>query len=363
MSLEKKKNQEKEKLFKNSCSLKNKGFSQELLTWYQISKEDHPWRAFWQKHKSPYHVWVSEIMLQQTLIKVVVPLYIKFIKKFPNLRSLAQAETRDLQQAVKGLGYYNRFDRLHKAAKYLCEQGSRVVWPSTHAAWKKIPGVGEYTASALSSICFDEKKAVVDGNVERVLSRLFLITDTINSYSMKKTLQELSQNLITEEEPGDYNQGIMELGQKVCLKSKPLCGSCPVSVHCVAFKKKLTHTVPVVVKAKKSVEVHLKALVTVRKNKIFLANRENGSRFLKNRMGFPLEELKKTEKKSEKLIGSFSHSITHHKIRVDIVKSSVSSLKKQQGLWVEAKDLESCLISSLDGKILKFMRRDESSPF
>ena len=343
------KEKKKAQLLKQGPVLKKTGFSKNLLNWYQENKESHPWRTFWLKHKSPYHVWVSEIMLQQTLIKVVIPLYLKFFKKFPKIQDLANAESKELQQAVKGLGYYNRFDRLHKAAQYLCEKKLPVEWPDSYEAWKKIPGVGEYTASALSSICLDEVKAVVDGNVERVLSRLFLIREEINTYSMKKILGELSQTLILEESPGDYNQGIMELGQKICLKSKPLCSSCPVSSYCLAYKKKATDSVPVVLKNKKSVEINITALIAVKKGKVFLTKRGEKSRFLKNRVGFPLLEIKKTGPS----LGSFSHSITHHKIRVRVVKSSAQGLPKNlEGIWVEKSELENNLMSSLDSKIL-----------
>lgn len=330
------------------------GFTKNLLFWYSKNKESHPWREYWKQYKSPYHVWVSEIMLQQTLIKVVTPLYVRFIKKFPNLQSLAAAETKDLQQAVKGLGYYNRFDRLHKAAKFLCGQGESLVWPNTFESWKKIPGVGDYTASALSSICFNEAAAVVDGNVERVFSRIFCITEEINSYAMKKNLRQVGQTLLCVKNPGDFNQALMELGQKVCLKAKPLCHLCPVAKNCKALAKNKTEELPVVIKNKKSVAVQLKALVIEKKGKIFLEQRDKSSKFLKNRLGFPLVESKQ---KPKQVLGSFSHQITHHKISVDVVKSLKTP---ENGLWVSKETLASHLIASLDNKVLKALERANS---
>ena len=286
----------RKRLLQEAENVASKNFSKRILCWYLKNREKHPWRIYWEQHQTPYHVWVSEIMLQQTLIKVVTPLYIAFIKKFPDLAALAQAEKKDLQQAVKGLGYYNRFDRLHKAAKFLCEQQGVPMWPATYEEWKKIPGVGDYTASALSSICLNEESAVVDGNVERVLSRIFLIKEEINSYAMKKTLKAVSQVLISSKNPGDYNQGIMELGQKTCLKAKPLCTICPVKSFCKAYAKGQTNKVPVVVQNKKTVDISMTALVVQKRGKILLSHRGENSRFLKNRTGFPLlESAKKKE--------------------------------------------------------------------
>ena len=330
-------------------------FSTKLLAWYKKEKASHPWRLLWEKHKDPYHVWVSEIMLQQTVIKAVTPLYVEFIKKFPTVFDLAKAKEESLRTAVKGLGYYSRFDRLHRAAKDLCAKKDFFEWPQTFLEWKKLPGVGDYTASAISSIAFNEVKAVVDGNVERVFSRLFEIYEPINSAPMKKSLQEISESLICKKNPGDYNQAIMELGQTHCSKNNPSCKSCPVSFSCISFKKNTQNSLPNVLKREEKVDVDLYLFVIQKKNKFFLSKREGATPFLKNRPGFfLLRDLEKKPLKKE-ICGVYKHTITKHNIKVHVVLGSEEMIKKEKGIWVEAKKLQDALMTSLDLKALKVL--------
>lgn len=339
-----------------SQELKKKKFSGKLLTWYQRNKAKHPWRQYWEKYKSPYHIWVSEIMLQQTLIAVVSPIYIKFIKKFPSIALLAKATEEDLRQAVRGLGYYNRFDRLHRAAKLLHEANSPNFWPQDYLAWKKLPGIGEYTASAICSIAFNQKKAVVDGNVERVLSRIFSIHEPINTSKMKRSLQQINQELISHKFPGDYNQAIMELGQTLCNKTKPLCTRCPVKASCKSFSDKTQEQLPTILKKEQKEEIEIYALMIKHQNKIFLSKRENNSIFLKKRIGFPLR--KKTPKNSFQFdsLGSYRHNITKYKINIHVVMTDKKNLREEDvGLWVDQKKLKEKLVTSLDLKALKYL--------
>ena len=343
-----------QKSLKQAKSSKFKNFSTDLLFWYDEVKVSHPWREFWEEHQDPYHVWVSEVMLQQTLIRVVTPIYVRFIKKFPTARSLADAKEEEIRAYVKGLGYYSRFDRLHRAVKILCEASTPLSWPNGFSEWKKLPGIGDYTASAITSIAFNEVRAVLDGNVERVLSRLFMISEPINSPSMKKDLQKICDVLVSTDRPGDYNQALMELGQTHCSKSEPSCESCPVSSCCLARRKNVQNTLPNIVKRKAREDLDLFALVVKKRGKIFLSNREGDSPFLKNRPGFPLlKNLKKKPLKKD-LIGTYKHSITHHNIKVHVISCEESSLsKKEEGVWVGMKDLESKLMTSLDMKAFK----------
>ena len=147
-------------------------FTKRLVSWYQENKRDLPWRLRWRKNQDPYEVWVSEIMLQQTVIKAVIPAYERFLKCFPDVHSLANANEDDVRLASRGLGYYRRFKLMHQGAKYLSLNPEK-LWPQTFAQWKEISGIGDYTAAAISSICFDDCSPVVDGNVERVFCRLF----------------------------------------------------------------------------------------------------------------------------------------------------------------------------------------------
>ena len=349
-------------LEKRAKSQKFKSFSRNLLSWYRDVKAPHPWRLFWEEHRDPYHVWVSEVMLQQTLIKVVTPLYIRFIKRFPTAYDLSRAKEEDLRPYVKGLGYYSRFDRLHRAVKLLCEEGPDFSWPQDHKEWKKLPGVGEYTASAISSIAFSEVKAVVDGNVERVFSRIFSIREPINSPRMKKDLQAVGELLICKESPGDYNQALMELGQTHCSKAEPSCLLCPVKSVCQAKKDKVQSDLPLVIKNDKKVELDLYALIVKKKGKVFLSKREVSSPFLKNRPGFPL--FKKLEKKPLKkdILGSLKHTITHHKITLHVVSAEEKHLaESDKGQWISPKKLSENLMTSLDMKAYKILIRKQEA--
>lgn len=353
----------KEKKFSLEGSLKLtkepsfKDFSKKLLAWYKRGKARHPWRLLWEKHGDPYHVWVSEIMLQQTVIKAVTPLYIAFMEKFPTVFDLAEASEEELRASVKGLGYYSRFDRLHRAAKELCDGKDSFEWPETFSDWKKLPGIGDYTASAISSIAFDVVQVVVDGNVERVFSRLFEIYEPINSPAMKKSLKELGQALICHENPGDFNQALMELGQTHCAKTKPSCETCPVKSSCLAFKKGVQASLPNVLKREEKVDVDLYLYVLKKKNQIFLSKREGKTPFLKNRPGFPL--LRDLEKKPFKkdILASYKHTITKHNIKTHVVLGDEKLAKKEEGFWVKEKDLADALMTSLDMKAFKILEK------
>lgn len=179
-----------------------------LLAWYRKGARDLPWR----RTKDPYAIWVSEIMLQQTQIATVIPYYLRWMKRFPTRKRLAQASQDDVLKMWEGLGYYARARNLHKAARMLD------ALPQTSVEWRKVPGVGPYTAAAIASIAYGERAAVFDGNVKRVLSRL--------------EAREVEEPPPPRGVPGDYNQALMELGQRVCTPRAPKCDECPLSAGC-----------------------------------------------------------------------------------------------------------------------------------
>jgi A/G-specific adenine glycosylase len=186
-----------------------------LLAWYRKTARDLPWR----RSRDPYRVWISEIMLQQTQIATVIPYYERWMHRFPSVQSLAKAPLDDVLKAWEGLGYYARARNLHKAAQTL----TSTAWPKSAEGWREVPGVGAYTAAAIASICFGERVAVFDGNVRRVLSRLAAADVTVPPGPRGV--------------PGDYNQALMELGQRICTPRNPACGDCPVSKQCRARRK------------------------------------------------------------------------------------------------------------------------------
>ena len=215
-------------------------FSNTLIHWYLQNNRDLPWR----KSKNPYFIWLSEIMLQQTRVAQGLSYYIKFTSTFPTVFDLAKADESTVLKMWQGLGYYSRARNLHFSAKQISKELNG-VFPSTYEEIIKLKGVGDYTASAISSICFNEPTAVVDGNVYRVLSRYFGINTPTNSTSGIKEFKLLAQTLIDASQPGTYNQALMDFGALHCKPQNPLCETCPFCNSCVAFEKKLTKELPV----------------------------------------------------------------------------------------------------------------------
>ena len=199
-------------------------FSKVLINWYLKNNRELPWR----KTKNPYHIWLSEIMLQQTRVAQGLPYYLKFTEAFPTVFDLANADESYVLKLWQGLGYYSRARNLHFTAKYIAEELNG-VFPNTYKGLLKLKGVGDYTASAIASICYSEPTAVVDGNVYRVLSRYYGIDTPINSTKGIKDFKELAQQILDKENIGAYNQAIMDFGAIQCKPKSPNCGECPLS--------------------------------------------------------------------------------------------------------------------------------------
>ncbi len=214
-------------------------FSNRLVYWYLQNKRDLPWR----KTKDPYLVWMSEIMLQQTRIAQGLNYFLKFKEAFPTVHDLAKADESTVLKLWQGLGYYSRARNLHFTAKYVSKE-LKGNFPKTYKDLIKLKGIGDYTASAIASICFDEPNAVVDGNVYRVLSRYYGIETTINSTKGIKKFKQLAQSLLDITQPGTFNQAIMDFGSLQCKPQSPDCNSCPLSDSCVALDKNLIKELP-----------------------------------------------------------------------------------------------------------------------
>jgi A/G-specific adenine glycosylase len=215
-------------------------FSNTLIYWYIQNNRDLPWR----KSKNPYFIWLSEIMLQQTRVAQGLSYYMKFTSTFPTVFDLAKADESTVLKMWQGLGYYSRARNLHFSAKQISKELNG-IFPSTYKEIIKLKGIGDYTASAIASICFHEPTAVVDGNVYRTLSRYFGIHTAINSTSGIKEFKALAQTLIDTSQPGTYNQALMDFGALHCKPQNPLCETCPFSESCVAFERKLIKELPV----------------------------------------------------------------------------------------------------------------------
>ena len=245
-------------------------FSKRLIYWYLQNKRELPWR----ETTNPYYIWMSEIILQQTKVNQGLPYYKKFIKTFPTIHDLAKAEEDVVLKLWQGLGYYSRARNLHFSAKHIVNQLNG-KFPNTYKDLLKLKGVGDYTASAIASICFNESTAVVDGNVYRVLSRYFGIKTSINSTKGIKEFKQLAQELIDTKKPATFNQAIMEFGAIQCKPKNPDCNNCPLNNSCVALQKKLVKVLPVKDKKFTTKKRYFNYLVIIsQKNKIVLKQRK-----------------------------------------------------------------------------------------
>jgi A/G-specific adenine glycosylase len=220
-------------------------FSETILTWYKKHARDLPWR----RTKDPYAIWLSEIILQQTRISQGLPYYHNLIDTFPTIGDLARAEESVLFRHWQGLGYYSRARNLHKTAKYISNE-LLGIFPNSYEKLIKMPGIGPYTAAAISSFAFDEPKAVVDGNVFRILSRFFGVETDISHSSARKIFTDLAEELIPASQPAAFNQAIMEFGSLQCSPA-PQCETCPLQTGCHAFAHKKVKEFPIKTKKTK----------------------------------------------------------------------------------------------------------------
>ena len=306
-------------------------FRAKLLAWYDASKRDLPWRVT----KDAYRIWLSEIMLQQTRVAVVKEYYLRFLKRFPTLTVLAGARLSSVLAAWSGLGYYRRARALHAAAQVVARK-LEGRFPRTAEELRALPGVGAYTAAAIASIAFDQPVAVVDGNVERVITRLF------GSEFETAMVWKRAQELLDAARPGDFNQAVMELGATICLPRQPLCEACPVHRWC-ATRGEFGDTV---------VESRKKSFVR------YCLARNNGSVFLVRRPGDAslmagMWELPELTGESEETGSGFKvrHSITVTDYAVEVVSGNppVSA----SGRWVPVARVIRLPLTGLTRKIFR----------
>lgn len=263
-------------------------FSNILIYWYLQNKRVLPWR----ETKNPYFIWLSEIMLQQTRVAQGLAYYLKFTTAFPTVFDLAKAEETTVLKMWQGLGYYSRARNLHFSAKQIAAELNG-AFPKNYKEIIKLKGIGDYTASAIASICFKEPTAVVDGNVYRVLSRHFGIQTAINSTTGIKEFKALAQTLIDQTQPGTFNQAIMDFGALHCKPQKPLCETCPFSDSCVALEKKQTKELPVKEKKIKVSKRYFNFLVLKTVNDKTILTERKGKGIWRGLYQFPLIERKK----------------------------------------------------------------------
>lgn len=316
-------------------------FAKNLIAWYLRNKRELPWRST----QDPYFIWLSEIMLQQTRIAQGLPYYLKFIEAYPNIKKLADAPEDEVLKLWQGLGYYSRARNLHATAKFISRHRNG-NFPNTFKELLELKGVGDYTASAIASISFNIPEAVVDGNVFRVLSRIFGIHTPINSAVGQKEFKKLAQQLIDPDNPGTYNQAIMEFGARFCMPQNPDCISCIFKTECFAYKNDMVSALPVKLRAKPVQKRFFNYLVLITKDEKTLLQQRLGKGIWEKLYEFPLiesskkiglKDLSKTEEFQNLTKGLEMESVTLYNDQAVIHKLSHQHLHTQ--FWiVEIKD-------------------------
>ncbi|MDR0767402.1 MAG: A/G-specific adenine glycosylase [Methanosarcinales archaeon] len=351
--------------------------SSALLSWFDQFGRDLPWRVRG-AHPNPYVVWAAEIMLQQTTVKTVIPYFYRFLEKFPDIQMLADADIEDVLLMWQGLGYYTRARKLHECAQYLVKNcGGK--FPETYSELLKLPGIGPYTAASISSLAFNKREAVVDGNVIRVISRLYGIQEsTAVSLPM---ITKKAQSLMSETRAADYTSAIMDLGATVCTPKNPACGECPFAADCAALSLDLIDEIPKIEKLQKVNKI----------GKLFWIENEVGEVWIRKRSEkgllhglteFPWEAIVGDHSQLQEIPYPFAeavwveagksvrHVFTHINLTLEIYKTEIDSIKNEAGLtvlrknggqFVSKENFKDYPFSTLMQKVIQEAESDESN--
>ncbi|PQJ22006.1 A/G-specific adenine glycosylase [Tenacibaculum sp. SG-28] len=343
-------------------------FNRELTKWYVSHQRNLPWRST----KNPYFVWLSEIMLQQTKVSQGLPYYLKFVAVFPTVFDLADASESEVLKLWQGLGYYSRARNLHHTAKYVATELNG-VFPNNYKGLLQLKGVGEYTASAIASICYKEPVAVVDGNVYRVLARVFGVHTATNSTQGIKEFKQLANSLLDVNAPGNYNQAIMDFGAIQCTPKKPKCTTCIYTRDCFAYLNNQIDVLPFKEKKVKVKKRYFNYLVTVTQDNTTIIEERKGNGIWQGLYQFPLVE--GSMKMSRQMIAESSvyrslfpttaeislfntkeiiHKLSHQHLHTQfwIVKTNTLSAANQSWLHIQEKPVP-VLIANFLSEFLK----------
>ena len=336
-----------------------KSLADRLITWHAKSGRHH---LPWQQSKDPYDVWVSEIMLQQTQVATVINYYHRFMKKFPTIKALADADEEEVMQLWSGLGYYRRARFLHEGAQMIMEE-MEGVFPSHFDMMMKIPGIGRSTAGAISAFSFNQKKAILDGNVKRVLSRYFLITQWTGLPKTEKKLWDYAESLLPDKNIATYTQALMDLGATICNK-KPVCESCPLKKTCLAFQKNKVHLVPTPRPRIKIPTESTHMVIIKHHDEVLLIKRPQGGIWsglwslphYENKSATPRAWIKKNFGLDVSLIEKNLHAstiFTHYKLDITYsILEARSQRAKSPHTWLSLNTIEGAAIPAIIKKIL-----------
>ncbi|MCE5242204.1 MAG: A/G-specific adenine glycosylase [Syntrophobacteraceae bacterium] len=275
----------------------------EILRWFDVNRRDLPWRG----EVSPYAVWISEIMLQQTRVQAVIPYYRRWMERFPDLGTLAAAPEEDLLKCWEGMGYYSRARNIHKTARILAKDYGG-EFPADHHALLRLPGIGSYTAGAVMSIAFHEDYPAVDGNVERVFARLFDIAVPAGEKNARSFIRRTAEAMIPPGEAGRFNQALMDLGATICVPRNPACPECPVGMFCESLRAGTVDRRPVPAVKKPAERIGVTVGVLFRKSRIFIQKRP-AMGLLPNLWEFPGGKISEGESPEEALEREFQEEL------------------------------------------------------
>ena len=342
-------------------------YHQDLLDWYRNNARRLPWRG----SSDPYQVWVSEIMLQQTRVETVIPYFQRWMSRFPDLITLAEAEEDQVLHLWEGLGYYQRAHNLHQTAKIIAERYQGKI-PGDPELLEDLPGIGPYTAGAITSIGFGRKTPLIDGNIRRVFCRFFDISTPIQEREAETKLWQIAADLLPDVDPGEFNQALMELGALVCLPRNPTCSRCPLQSACLANKFDLQHDRPVRKTKKAPPHYQVAAGVIIRDDLVLVAKRPQKG-LLGGLWEFPggtqekdedlLDTLRREIKEELDLeievgnhIGTFSHAYTHYSVTLNayLCKLLTQEIKLNyhtEYRWVSTGELPDYPMGKLDRMI------------
>ena len=339
--------------------------SAELLAWYDRHRRKLPWRAMPGEKPDPYRVWLSEIMLQQTTIKAVVPYFARFTARWPNVRALAAAPLDDVLKLWAGLGYYARARNLHACAKAVVERYGG-CFPRDQAALAALPGIGPYTAAAIAAIAFDAPAAAVDGNVERVVARLYAVGEQLPA--AKPDIRRLTERLVPIERAGDFAQALMDLGATICTPKKPACALCPWTSACAARRRGDPETFPLKAPKKEGRLRRGAAFVVVRSDGFVLVRSRAPTGLLGGMTEVPTTQwthdfdggtelaprLGRAQPKWRRVGGVVSHVFTHFPLELVVYVAEVSAhaVAPRGARWVRRADLPDEALPNVMRKVL-----------